>query len=188
MKELVKSILVYVIIVSALKGLVVNPRYRQYFQFLSGLIMILLMLTPVLHLLDCENTWYTVLEEQLLQSDLSEVEEQMQIADGKFAAVLEKEYQGTVKEQITAMAEKKGLKPETVEVSLHQDGDVWEITEISVQTKRKSRAESGLSVEVVRQEKNQQLRQEDPSKKAAALRRQICDNFVLGEDNVHIWK
>lgn len=188
MKELIKNILVYVVIVSVLKSLVTNQKYRQYFQFLSGLIMILLMLTPIISLLDGENTWYNVLEEQFLQMDLTEVEDQMKIADGKFAKAVEQEYQETVAAQVKTLAQQKGMAVEDAKVVLKKEKDAWMIQEISLTANKDTGAEREISVETVQMEKENEVKKEDTSGKARALRKQLCDYFVLGEDKVHIWK
>ena len=186
MEEFIKNILVYVIIVSMLKGLVTNPKYRQYFQFLSGLIMIMLMLTPILSLFDGENRWYMTLEKRLLQMDLTEVEEQMKIADGTFEEAVEKRYRQTVAAQVKTLAKEKKVEVKEADVTLKKDSNAWTIQEITLVTKKDT--ESDLSVEAVRMETDCEVKKEDTSRKARSLRRQICDHFVLGEDKVHIWK
>lgn len=188
MKELVQGILVYIVIVSALKGLITNPKYSQYFQFFSGIVMILLLLTPILSVFDFETEWYQVLEEKILQMDLAEIEEEMQIADERFADMLEKEYQKTAAEQIRAMAEQNGVFVEDAGVTLKRNGEEWAIEEITVTRKQTQEDGQGLSVEAVQMEGERQTAKEDTSKKAESLRKQICSYFVIGEDRVHIWK
>ena len=187
MKELVQGILVYIVIVSALKGLITNPKYSQYFQFFSGIVMILLLLTPILSVFDFVTEWYQVLEEKILQMDLAEIEEEMQIADERFADMLEKEYQETATEQIRAMAEQNGVFVEDAGVTLKRDGEEWAIEEITV-TRKQTQEDGKLSVEAVQMEGERQTAKEDTSKKAESLRKQICSYFVIGEDRVHIWK
>lgn len=188
MKELVQGILVYIVIVSALKGLITSPKYSQYFQFFSGIVMILLLLTPILSVFDFETEWYQVLEEKILQMDLAEIEEEMQIADDRFADMLEKEYQKTAAEQIRAMAEQNGVFVEDAGVTLKRNGEEWAIEEITVTRKQTQEDGQGLSVEAVQMEGERQTAKEDTSKKAESLRKQICSYFVIGEDRVHIWK
>ena len=67
MKEFVQNILIYTIIITVLRGLITGPKYRQYFQFFSGVILILLFLGPVLSLFRSDRDWYRVLEEKLLR-------------------------------------------------------------------------------------------------------------------------
>jgi hypothetical protein len=185
-EELVQSILVYVVIVSVLRGLITNPKYSQYFQFFSGMVMILLLLTPILSVFQYENQWYELLEEKLLQMDLTQIEGEMEIAQDQFADMVAEEYQETAVEQIKKMAEQKGVQVEDAAVTLHRDEDAWEIAEITVTS---AAADGGeLTLETAVMDEKKQLKEEDTSKTAKALREQICSSFVIGEDKVHIWK
>ena len=42
LQKVIQSVLVYILIVTVLRGIVKNPRYGQYFQFFSGVILILI--------------------------------------------------------------------------------------------------------------------------------------------------
>ena len=119
--------------------------------------------------------------------DLAEIEEEMHIADERFADMLEKEYQETATEQIRAMAEQNGVFVEDAGVTLKRDGEEWAIEEITV-TRKQTQEDGKLSVEAVQMEGERQTAKEDTSKKAESLRKQICSYFVIGEDRVHIWK
>lgn len=191
MKQLVQNILVYVVIVSVLKGLITNQKYGQYFQFFSGIIMILLLLSPVLSLLKYESRWYDILEEKVLQMDLDGIKEEMKIADEKFAGMVEEEYEQALSKQVSVMAEEHdvGLKEASVEVTW--SGEEWEIQEVSVVTEEKQRTgQTGnrVSIEAIEIGKKNHIKQENTSKNAQALRKEICSSFVVGKDKVHIWK
>ena len=47
LQKVIQSVLVYILIVTVLRGIVKNPRYGQYFQFFSGVILILILISPV---------------------------------------------------------------------------------------------------------------------------------------------
>ena len=49
MHEFIQNILIYVVIITVLRGIITNDIYKQYFKFVSGLVMILLMMLPVLN-------------------------------------------------------------------------------------------------------------------------------------------
>ncbi len=186
MKELVQNILVYVVIVSVLRGLITNPRYSQYFQFFSGVIMLLLMLAPILSFFQYENQWYEMLEEKILQMDLSDVESEMEIAGDRFAAIIKQEYQETAEKQIVGLAAQKGITVEEASVSLQGEGEEWEIAEISVKLGDAPKENVDFSVETAQIEEGQQDAWENTSKAAKSLQKQICNYFVIGKDKVHI--
>ncbi|MDD7404228.1 MAG: stage III sporulation protein AF [Butyribacter sp.] len=203
MKELIQNILVYVVIVSVLRGLITNTKYAQYFQFFSGMIMVLIMLNPLLHFFQFENTWYDLLEENFVKMDLEDIQEEMKIADDSFADMVKEEYKKTVEKQVSAMAEEKGVTLEDVTVTLAEKEEVCQIAAITGKTvSKKTGANAGtgkqedtdnlISVETIQigQNKWQEEgeKQEDTSKQARKLQQQICSYFLIGEDRVHLWK
>ena len=42
MQEWIRQIIIYVILVTVLRGLIMKPQYEQYFRFFSGMVLILL--------------------------------------------------------------------------------------------------------------------------------------------------
>lgn len=189
MKELVQNILVYVVIVSVLRGLIGNPKYSQYFQFFSGVIMILIMLSPVLSVLNYENDWYDLLEENILQMDLNDVESEMQIADEHFAAVLEREYEKTAGQQIMAMAKKEGLYLESADVeAANEEGELVIKKIVLVRDDTLEETGENISVKTINIGDEKAVQKEDDSKCAKSLRKEICESFAIGEDKVQIWK
>lgn len=191
MKQLVQNVLVYVVIVTVLRGLISNPRYSQYFQFFSGIIMILLMLSPILSVFNFENEWYSLLEEKVLQMDLEHIKEEMNIADGKFEEMVKEEYKETIKKQVVVMAEEKGVQAEEVSVEILQGETEWQIAEIAVMAgtiPKDGGEKEKLSVEAVQIEQKGKGDINNISKDELALKKQICSYFAIGEDKVHIWK
>ncbi len=194
MKQLVQNILVYVVIVTVLRGLISNPKYSQYFQFFSGVIMILLMMSPILTVFQYENEWYSILEEKVLKMDLDHIKEEMNIADGRFEEMVREEYKETVKKQVMMMAEENGLNAEEVLVDIKQGDEEWQIQEISVKSGTvlgDQKEQEKLSVEAVQiegdKQKNINYLKED-YKYSKRLKKQICNYFAIGEDKVHIWE
>lgn len=46
MQEWIRQIIIYVILVTVLRGLIMKPQYEQYFRFFSGIVLILLVVSP----------------------------------------------------------------------------------------------------------------------------------------------
>lgn len=199
MKELIQNLLVYIILVSALRGLVSNPKYQQYFQFFSGMILILFLITPVLQLFHGEEAWFQNLEQKLLQMDLSDVEQEMAVAEESFSNLLTEEYQAAVAKQAQTLAARKGITLKDTEIILSQENG--EVTLKEIQGTIAKREGSGekepvttqgqISIPAIQlggQEEKKAAGTEDTSQEAASLRRQLADYFMIGEEQVHLWK
>ena len=191
MKEFVQNILIYVIIIAVLRGLITGPKYQQYFQFFSGVVLILLFLTPVLSFFHGDRDWYHILEEKLMQMDLAEIRGEMKVAEEGFDQVLRRRYEEAVREQVEFMAQEKGIRLEDTEVVLEKREDTWEVAELSgrIAEGEKGDASQRTAVEVVTiGEEPMGKRKEDTSQKGQALRKQICSSFTLGKEQVHLWR
>ena len=122
LQKVIQSVLVYILIVTVLRGIVKNPRYGQYFQFFSGVILILILISPVLSLFRSEDGWYRYLEENMLQLDRNRIDSEMRIADGKWDVKLKEQYQKAIQEQIDREREKL-WKLQQKRLSLQQAAD-----------------------------------------------------------------
>ncbi len=218
MKEFVQNILIYTIIIGVLRGLITGPKYRQYFQFFSGVVLILLFLGPVFSLFRSDGDWYRMLEEKLLQMDLAEIRDEMRVAEEGFEEMLCKRYEQAVKEQVELLAQEKGVSLMDARVTLRRAGDSWEVAQVSGKiaeegggtrgeaNKGESAGEASgessggggqegssdvekVAVEAVTiGEEPMEDRQEDTSRRGKELKKQICHSFALGKEQVYLWK
>lgn len=62
MEKIICNVLVFTVITSVLKGLIIKDEYKQYFQFFCGLIMILIVITPFIKFLSSDNDYYDILQ------------------------------------------------------------------------------------------------------------------------------
>ena len=58
MFEFVKSITVFIFITTVFGGIISNEKYKTYFDFISGLIIILLVISPVVSFLNGDEDLY----------------------------------------------------------------------------------------------------------------------------------
>lgn len=216
MKEFVQNILIYTIIIAVLRGLITGPKYQQYFQFFSGVVLLLLFLGPVFSLFRSDQDWYRVLEEKLLQMDLAEIQGEMRVAEEGFEQMLCKRYEQAVREQVEMLARERGVDLEDTQVTLRKEGDSWEVARVSGKVSQgsekavgeegksageaseKSSGSSGedggtavekVAVEAVTiGEEPMEDGQEDTSPRGRELKEQICHSFTLGKEQVYIWK
>ena len=71
MQEWIRQIIIYVILVTVLRGLIMKPQYEQYFRFFSGIVLILLVVSPVLRVIHQDTAWHDTVEQYLFQMDVN---------------------------------------------------------------------------------------------------------------------
>lgn len=164
MEEWVQRIAIYVVLVTVLRSLIGKPQYQQYFRFVSGLILILLLITPVVGLLGDDSRLYELLNQHLYQQDLDDVESSLQLAEGQMKELIREEYRHAVSSQVTDLAERQGLSVQEIEVTLDSQDEI-----------------STLEIH---------LKPQQPSPAKAVLhefRLLIQQYYQLGEEKVVIW-
>lgn len=164
MEEWVQRIAIYIVLVTVLRSLIGKPQYQQYFRFVSGLILILLLITPVFGLLSDDSGLYSILNRYVYQQDLDEIASSLKLAEGQMQELIREEYKNAVSSQIKELAEKQGLVVQEIRITLDSRDEV-----------------SRLEVH---------LKSQEPLPTKAILhefRLLLQQYYQLGEENVVIW-
>ncbi len=186
-QEVIKNILVYVMITAVLKGLVSNKGFLEIFRFVSGLILILLFTGPLISWFSSGDNWYLRLEENMFQTDYSQVEQQMTVAQGRFEEILQEECQGKVKQQIKRIIRTEGLQHEEIKTEIIRNKEQLIISKIKVivrEKESKKEVVDKIRIEVGKEEKVS-LKSDKQTK---LLRESICEKFQLEREKVKVWK
>lgn len=162
LQKIIQSMLIYIVIVSVLRGLISNPKFGQYFQFFSGIILVLLLISPVLSFFHCEDDWYAYLEKNIMQLDTEQIAGDMKIADKHFETMAASQYQMAIEGQVMSLAEQNDAKLDEVEVTIEKNEDTWKVTSVYGQA--------------------------EDEKQAIRLQRKIADYLVIEKEQVHLWR
>ena len=109
MEKIICNVLVFTIITSVLKGLIIKDEYKQYFQFFCGLIMILIVITPFIDFLSSDNDYYDILQKNIYSLEIKDSIGSIKTADGKMRDVLVRQCESKIEGQIKKMAQKDGV-------------------------------------------------------------------------------
>ena len=116
MEKIICNVLVFTIITSVLKGLIIKDEYKQYFQFFCGLIMILIVITPFIDFLSSDNDYYDILQKNIYSLEIKDSIGSIKTADGKMRDVLVRQCESKIEGQIKKMAQKDGVDCKSVDV------------------------------------------------------------------------
>ena len=161
MEKIICNVLVFTIITSVLKGLIIKDEYKQYFQFFCGLIMILIVITPFIDFLSSDNDYYDILQKNIYSLEIKDSIGSIKTADGKMRDVLVRQCESKIEGQIKKMSDEE-LEIVMVNVSM-KDGAVAAYSDIS-----------GSRDKLDKNEKR--------------LKNDICDSYMLDGGKVKIWK
>ncbi len=197
--EVIKSVSVYLILVTVLLNLVSGSTYKKYVQLVCGMILILIVLMPVMNLLSLgDDLGY--------QFHLSDFEIKMR-EDGVFKEAeevqqkkIEEAYKRLLKDKIAVIVERHGSYVEKTEIVLAED-DYGVIEEIVIQISEIEAAEEiedrGLEngikvVEPVEIDISMEEVLQEPimekNKVTEEIRKEIASEFAMKEERIIVYQ
>jgi hypothetical protein len=90
--EVVQKVTAFVLVFSVLSNLFARTKYVSYFRFVEGLILILLVLSPLFSWLTGEQVLTDYLQENILESEASFSEEELLSIEEKREEMLKNEW------------------------------------------------------------------------------------------------
>lgn len=122
-KEAVQNLVIYMFLVTIILNLVKASSYKKYIELFTGLILILILFTPVVRLITGED----VLEESLMAKQLlfesRDSAEFIYEAETDTKKELLRLYSEKIKEQIQFLGKEKGMEVERVKIELSEAED-----------------------------------------------------------------
>lgn len=122
-----QRIVIYVILVTVLHSLAGRAQYQQFFRFVSGLVLIFLLLSPLIHFFGGNVDIYHSISNYFYRQDMEDIGKLMQSAQGKMQKMMEKEYADALRTQIGEMAREQGLKVQNISVQMKDDGSLQKL-------------------------------------------------------------
>lgn len=178
MQELIFNILIFTIVTSVLKCLIIKEEYKQYFQFFCGLIMVLIVITPVIKFFDKDTGFYNILNEHIYSSELKNSVSELENVEGDLKKSVLSQCEKKIEKQISDMACKYNVKCNSVKVKTKTKGDELRVVSVVVNT----------GTDAVAAYSNTEKRAVRLSKNEKKLKNDICSNYMLKKEEVQIWK
>lgn len=209
MAAFIKSVLIFTLLVTVMKGLVNSESFRIYFKFFSGLVLILLMITPLVNFLSGDNGWYSLLEQEIFNFNLEGINDELEVADGKFEEIIREQCKKDIEEQVIKLADNRGIGIKDVDISLgEQDGSI-QVNSVDINIDKQNKtdykdinttnnniqdiedieiADITGSMEAVDAMSDEGNRRKASGKNVRKLKEDISTYFIIKEAAVNIWE
>jgi stage III sporulation protein AF len=195
----IKNILVYMIINTIVMNLLGNKSYKKYVSIVSGMILVLIVISPVIRLMKLEDNLdyylqaneYSV-EASDFQNDLAHMEEEQSTA--VFA-----EYREKIRTQVEQLLSEEAVTLETFEVILDQDpsspsfGEIKSMKLTAVMEGDEEGAENGSrtveDIEAIRiliKDPDENADEQVPSPMEIRIKNKLSDFYNIEQGNINI--
>lgn len=203
MTDFVKNILVFVLIVTVMKGIINNESFKMYFKFFSGLVLVLLMASPLISFIAGGDEWYKLITEAIFNFELDSVNDELNIADGKFEEIIREGCKEDIEEQVVQMAKQRGIYIKNIETKFDSDKDSIQLTavDIEIDKGRNTENEKDSSIKIAdietinimsddsdKSSSNKTDRQAVTDQNAQTLKEDISSYFLIKEAAINIWE
>lgn len=208
MADFIKSVLIFTLLVTVMKGLINSESFRMYFKFFSGLVLILLMITPLVNFLSGDNGWYSLLEQEIFNFNLEGINDELEVADGKFEEIIREQCKKDIKEQVIKLADNRGIGIKDIDISLGEQDNSIQINSINININRQNKtnykdtnttsdiqniedieiADINGNMEAVDAMSDEAGKRKATGKNARKLKEDISTYFIIKEAAVNIWE
>lgn len=123
LKDLVRNILTYYIILSVLMAMIGKSSYKKYIEMFSGLVMIIIILNPLIKLFGAQDTLDMNLQKNQLYEVTQAESDDIMVAELKQRDAVLKQYKDTIAKQIDTVMKNYDYSATNVEVTIDEEVD-----------------------------------------------------------------
>lgn len=123
LKDLVRNILTYYIILSVLMAMIGKSSYKKYIEMFSGLVMIIIILNPLIKLFGAQDTLDMNLQKNQLYEVTQAESDDIMVAELKQRDAVLKQYKDTIAKQIGTVMKNYDYSATNVEVTIDENVD-----------------------------------------------------------------
>ena len=126
----VKNIAFFLILSGLVYQILPDSRFKKYVRFFMGLVLTLMVLSPLLNLWNLENVLVQAVETFSLDRSRLELQAELENGVGEQEAGIQREYQGMILEKVTGIVAEKGYFVQDFSAELNLDPESEDVGKI----------------------------------------------------------
>lgn len=119
--EWVRNITIYLILNTIIMNFLGNSSYKKYVSIVSGMILLLLVVSPVLKLMNMDEILDYYLNTNIYQADVSDFQNKLKLMEDKQKDVVFAGFEDRVREQVADILEEDDLYLYDLRVTINKD-------------------------------------------------------------------
>lgn len=128
--EWVRNIVIFLILNTIIMNLLGNSSYKKYVSIVSGMILLLIVVSPFLKLLKMDDILDYYLNTNIFQSDMSNVQSELRLMEDKQKDVVFAGFEDTIRDQVADILLDDGLYLHDIDLVINQDAESKSFGEI----------------------------------------------------------
>lgn len=184
--SIIRKIVFFSLISFVVLELTPKEEYKKYINLFTGMVLIILIITPVYNLLNGSYEFSALIEKYLLKGEMDDLAMYFGEYDEKRVEAVVGEYKNEIIENITSIIESEQLAANSVEVRLDTDTEsesFLEIQSVRAEVSKKYKEDS-IKIKEIVLEKNENTE----SIQIINIKNKISQFYNIETDNINIIK
>ncbi|TAH66647.1 MAG: hypothetical protein EWM47_09940 [Anaerolineaceae bacterium] len=204
--EWVRNIVIYLILNTIIMNLLGNSSYKKYVSIISGMILLLIVVSPFLKLINMDEILDYYLNTNIYQTDVSDFQNELRIMEDKQKEAVFAGFTERIKDQVADILQDDNLYLYDVDVVINQDtesGSFGEIISLTVNAGYLedeaipvqmididkiviSNIKKDKSGDYINDEYGEKAMQNLPSPQEIHIKKRLSDFYNMKQDNINI--
>ncbi len=199
----IRNIVIYMILNTIIMNLLGDKSYKKYISIVSGMILVLIVISPILKLTNIEDNLDYFLQSNEYSLEASEFKNDLNRMDEAQSEAIFAEYENKLREQVKEQLKEESLTVTDFDVTIDKNtksttfGELLQI-DIKATTEQTSAQDNGraLDIEAIEidrismgkkeQEQEQKQKERPPSPLEILVKNKLSDFYNIEQGNINI--
>ena len=198
----VKSIIVFMVFITVLSNLFAKSDFKKYLNVVTGLLMVLITISPILKLFRMDQTFGNRFDANVLYQDTKEIETELRQASSNQQNLIIEQYKERIKDQVSNLLLEHKLYLLSIRLDIETDMEKENfgrlqsmnvIATYSADSKERTRRVESIEIDRVEitndqnpEEKKKKEKQEFMSAQEINIKNILADFYNIEADNINI--
>ncbi len=196
----VKSIIIFMVLTSIISNLLGKSSYKKYINLITGIILVILVISPLLKLFQMDKTLDYYFTTNTLLAEAQDLDSQLKDMENGQKEAIFKEYKEQVKLQVAKILEEDKIQIYSIEVTIDEDdsssnyGNIKSITVSGSHVAKENNSKAAINIDSIKIDNIKiDKGDEEPGKEKNYLspeeinvKNRLSDFYNINKDNINI--
>lgn len=188
------------VLISVISNLLGKSTYKKYINLIAGIILVILVISPMLKLFQLEKTLDYYFTTNTLLAEAQDMSSLLQDMEDEQKSAIYKEYKEQIKAQVRNILEDEEIEIYDIQVTINEDstsgnyGDILELTLMAGHKKEEEVTKETVRIDTVQIDKIKIEKQEGSGKREKNylspeeihIKNKLSDFYNINPDNINI--
>lgn len=196
----VKNIILFMVLTSIISNLLGKSSYKKYINLVTGIILVILVISPLLKLFQLDKTLDYYFTTNTLLADAQDLDSQLKSMENGQKNAIFNEYKEQIKIQVAKILEDDKIQIYDIEVTIDEDdsssnyGNITSLTVFGGYSQEKTKSNEAINIDSVKIDEINIDEQEDEIDKGNIYlspyeinaKNKLSDFYNISSDNINI--